>query len=91
MLMVVSTYRALEIGVSPRELCDKFHKLHKQIYDDFDINFDYFGRTSTDKHTEIVQEVFLKLWENKWLEERVTTQPYCEVHNAFLGESALPV
>ncbi|EFW99597.1 methionyl-tRNA synthetase [Grosmannia clavigera kw1407] len=79
--------KALEVGMSPRELCDKFHKLHKQIYDDFDIKFDYFGRTSTDKHTEVVQDVFLKLWEKKWLEERVTTQPFCEGHNAFLGRT----
>ncbi|CAK7209513.1 methionine--tRNA ligase mes1 [Sporothrix bragantina] len=78
--------KALEEGVTPRELCDKFHKLHKQIYDDFQIKFDYFGRTSTDQHTKIVQEVFLQLWENKWLEERVTTQPYCEIHDAFLAD-----
>ncbi|OAA58946.1 Aminoacyl-tRNA synthetase, class I (M) [Niveomyces insectorum RCEF 264] len=78
--------KALEEGVTPRELCDKFHKLHKQIYDDFQISFDYFGRTSTDMHTKIVQEIFLQLWENKWLEERVTTQPYCEIHGAFLAD-----
>ncbi|CAK7245074.1 MAG: methionine--tRNA ligase mes1 [Sporothrix thermara] len=78
--------KALEEGVTPRELCDKFHKLHKQIYDDFQIKFDYFGRTSTDMHTKIVQEIFLQLWENKWLEERVTTQPYCEIHDSFLAD-----
>ncbi|ERS98719.1 methionyl-tRNA synthetase [Sporothrix schenckii 1099-18] len=78
--------KALEEGVTPRELCDKFHKLHKQIYDDFQINFDYFGRTSTDNHTKIVQEMFLRLWENKFLDERVTTQPYCETHGAFLAD-----
>lgn len=78
--------KALEEGVTPRALCDKFHKLHKQIYDDFQIKFDYFGRTSTDTHTKIVQEVFLQLWENKFLDERTTTQPFCENHNAFLAD-----
>ncbi|RFN46926.1 methionyl-trna synthetase [Fusarium flagelliforme] len=45
--------RALQEGVTPKELCDKYHVLHKEIYDWFDIDFDYFGRTTTEKQTEI--------------------------------------
>lgn len=44
--------KALKEGVSPREICDKFHKLHKDIYEWFNIDFDYFGRTTTQHQTE---------------------------------------
>lgn len=78
--------KALETGQTPRELCDEFHAKHKAVYDWFDIRFDYFGRTSTEKQTEIVQDIFLKLHKNGFLEERTTEQPYCEKHESFLAD-----
>lgn len=45
--------KALEEGITPRELCDRFHALHRDIYSWFGIDFDKFGRTSTQRQTEI--------------------------------------
>ncbi|VDN11468.1 unnamed protein product [Dibothriocephalus latus] len=39
-------------GLSPSQVAEKYSALHQQVYDWFDIHFDYFGRTSTQKHTE---------------------------------------
>ncbi|OBT51129.1 hypothetical protein VE04_07177, partial [Pseudogymnoascus sp. 24MN13] len=72
--------KALETGQTPKELCDEFHKVHKDIYDWFEVGFDYFGRTTTDQQTKIAQDIFVKLHKNGYLEERTTTQPYCEKH-----------
>jgi methionyl-tRNA synthetase len=78
--------KALEEKVTPQQLCDKYHAIHKQVYDWFDINFDYFGRTTTPLQTEIAQDIFLKLHDNQYLEERTTEQLYCETHNSFLAD-----
>ncbi|KAL5345917.1 methionine--tRNA ligase mes1 [Pseudogymnoascus australis] len=78
--------KALETGQTPKELCDEFHKVHKDIYDWFEVGFDYFGRTTTEQQTEIAQDIFLKLHKNGFLEERTTTQPYCEKHESFLSD-----
>lgn len=78
--------KALETGQTPQELCNEFHKKHKDVYDWFEIAFDYFGRTTTDKQTEIAQAIFKKLYDNDFLEERTTTQPYCEKHESFLAD-----
>ncbi|ORY63015.1 tRNA synthetases class I (M)-domain-containing protein [Pseudomassariella vexata] len=80
--------KALETKQTPQQLCDEFHKKHKDVYDWFEISFDYFGRTTTQKQTEIAQDIFLKLYKNGYLEERTTTQPYCEHadHKAFLAD-----
>ena len=51
--------RAAKEGVTPRELCDRYHAIHRDIYKWFNIDFDYFGRTSTPKQTEIVQDLSL--------------------------------
>ncbi|KAG9229245.1 tRNA synthetases class I (M)-domain-containing protein [Amylocarpus encephaloides] len=78
--------KALETGQTPQELCDEFHKKHKDVYDWFEIAFDYFGRTTTEQQTVIAQDIFLKLHKNGFLEERTTTQPYCESHSSFLAD-----
>ena len=39
--------KALQENISISELCNKYYTIHKQVYDWFDIDFDYFGRTST--------------------------------------------
>ena len=78
--------KAIEEGVTPQELCSKYNRLHKEVYDWFEIAFDHFGRTPTTEQTEIAQDIFTKLHKNGFLEERTTVQPYCEQHNGFLAD-----
>ncbi|ABN64376.1 methionyl tRNA synthetase [Scheffersomyces stipitis CBS 6054] len=78
--------KALEEKVTPQQLCDKYHKIHKEVYDWFDIGFDYFGRTTTPLQTEIAQDIFTRLHKNNYLEERTTEQLYCEEHKSFLAD-----
>lgn len=78
--------KALETGQTPKELCDEFHTKHKEVYDWFEIAFDYFGRTTTEQQTVIAQDIFTKLWKNGYLNEKTTTQPYCEKHESFLAD-----
>ena len=66
--------------MTPRQLCDKYNKLHAEIYDWFEIGFDIFGRTSTQQQEEITQDIFRRLYENGYLVERTSRQPYCEKH-----------
>ncbi|KAJ2990030.1 hypothetical protein NUW58_g3164 [Xylaria curta] len=69
-----SETKALEENTTPAELCTKYHNIHQGIYADFSISFDIYGRTSTEQHTEIVQSIFTKLWENGFIEERSTKE-----------------
>ncbi|MBO4409475.1 MAG: methionine--tRNA ligase, partial [Spirochaetales bacterium] len=78
--------RAAKEGVSPRELCDRFHAIHRDIYKWFDIQFDYFGRTSTQKQTEIVQDIFRRCDENGFITEKETEQLYCPKCDRFLAD-----
>ncbi|KAI1457338.1 methionyl-tRNA synthetase [Annulohypoxylon moriforme] len=78
--------RALLEACTPKELCDKYHVIHADIYKWFNISFDNFGRTTTELQTEITQDIFLKLNKNGFLKERRTTQLFCEVHHSFLAD-----
>lgn len=78
--------KAIEEKLSPYELCTKYHHIHKEVYDWFQIGFDHFGRTSTPEQTEVAQEIFMKLYKNEYLEEHSMTQLYCETHKGFLAD-----
>jgi methionyl-tRNA synthetase len=78
--------KAIEEGVSPREICDKYFKVHKEIYEWFGISTDKFGRTSTPGHAKLTQEIFLDLYRNNMLQEREVEQPYDEKIKMFLAD-----
>lgn len=56
--------KALLEGLTPQEICDKYYKIHTEIYEWFGLQFDHFGRTTTPQQTEIAQDIFLKLHQN---------------------------
>ncbi len=78
--------RAAKEGVSPRELCDHYHAIHEEIYKWFNIAFDYFGRTSTPKQTEIVQSIFKAVDAAGYITEKETEQLYCPQCRRFLAD-----
>lgn len=73
-------------GLTPREICDKYWKIHNQVYQWFDIDFDIFGRTSTEKHTKIAQDIFLDLHKNDYLTQQEMEQCFCTKCSIFLAD-----
>ncbi|XP_056168384.1 probable methionine--tRNA ligase isoform X1 [Syzygium oleosum] len=78
--------KAMEEKCTPQQICDKYHAVHKQVYDWFNISFDKFGRTSTPQQTEVCQAIFKKLFENNWLSENTMQQLYCDTCPRFLAD-----
>jgi methionyl-tRNA synthetase len=60
--------------------------VHAEVYRWFNIAFDSFGRTSTPKHTEITQSIFLGLDRNGYIKEKTIEQTYCERCGRFLAD-----
>ncbi|CAL5401704.1 unnamed protein product [Camellia sinensis] len=78
--------KALEENCTPKEICDKYHAIHKEVYKWFNISFDEFGRTSSPQQTEVCQAIFKKLLENNWLSENTMQQLYCDTCKKFLAD-----
>lgn len=78
--------KALEEKVTPKEICDKYYKIHKEIYEWFGIKFDIFGRTSTPLHTQITQDIFNDLHKNGFIVEEEMEQFYDEKAQMFLAD-----
>ncbi len=78
--------RAQEEGVSPAELCSRYHEIHRQVYDWFQVSFDKFGRTSTEQQTRIVQQLFKDLDANGYIAEQEIEQLFCDSCSRFLAD-----
>ncbi len=73
-------------NMAPREVCDEFFRIHTEVYEWFGISFDYWGRTSTPKHSEITQRIFLDLHKHGLIEEDSLEQLFCEGCQMFLAD-----
>ena len=78
--------KALQEKCTPQELCDKYHFIHKNIYEWFDIDFDLFGRTSTPYHSDITQGIFLDLQKNGCIKKIEIEQFRCNKCNLTLSD-----
>jgi len=81
-----SETKAIEEGITTEELCNKYYKIHKEIYDWFQCDFDCFGRTSSKENVEITQDIFLKLYKNGFITEKEEEQMFDEKANKFLSD-----
>jgi methionyl-tRNA synthetase len=72
-----SEIAAQQIGISCKELCDFFFKIHKEIYDWFQISYDNFSRTSKPIHHKTVKDFFTNMYKNKYIIEKLVKIPFC--------------
>jgi methionyl-tRNA synthetase len=80
------TLRAKKEGISPQEIVDKYHGILAKAFQDFDIQFDIFHRTTAETHKETAQDFFKKLDKNGTFTQQKTEQYYDEANEQFLAD-----
>lgn len=83
---VAITLSADLAGRTPREHVDLFHAVNSQLFQQMSFSFDHYSRTTWEGHQQPVQQFFLDLLENGFIEERVTEQLYSEADQKFLAD-----
>lgn len=77
---------ASEAGESISDYCDAMYQVQKSIYDQLDLSFDYFGRTSTESNKEITQAIFLQLDNNGFINTKHIKQYYSIDDSRYLPD-----
>ena len=77
---------ALKAGMDVQAYCDMNHDRHYRTYKDFELSFDYFGRTSSEQNKEITYHIFEQLDKNGFIEERTVKQIYSVDDKMFLAD-----
>jgi methionyl-tRNA synthetase len=77
---------AAEAGMDPASFCLRQHEVQSDLAARFGLSWDYFGRSSSAQNREITQAMARQLWENGFIEERVTQQVYSNADRRFLPD-----
>ncbi|MBC8476745.1 MAG: class I tRNA ligase family protein, partial [Dehalococcoidia bacterium] len=72
-----TTIKAEQEGKTPEEIVTFYQKEFLDCWQRFGISFDLFTSTTTENHTEVAQDVFLKLLEQGYLYKDTVSQAYC--------------
>ncbi|WP_029906304.1 methionine--tRNA ligase [Mycoplasmopsis opalescens] len=59
--------KAAEEGISEQEYVDKFVKIYKETWTKWNIDYDYFSRTTNKHHVKMVQEIFSEFLRRGWI------------------------
>jgi methionyl-tRNA synthetase len=78
--------QAMKEHTTPRAIIDKYHEAMKQDFEDLNISFDIYHRTSEPLHHETAQEFFTYLNERGELETKETEQYFDEDAKIFLAD-----
>lgn len=80
------TIAAEKEGVSPYDIINRYHTGNKEVFERFGIDFDYFGRTSSETHKQTSQEIFLNLHAQGIFAKKAQKQLYDEEKDMFLPD-----
>ena len=80
------TIRAKKEGVTPQDVCDRYHKLIKESFEEFGISFDIYSRTTSETHNKFASDFFRKLYDDGKLVEQESEQYYDEEAHQFLAD-----
>ena len=80
------TIKALQQGVTPQDIVDRYHGIIKKSFEDFGISFDIYSRTSNKTHHETATAFFRKLYDAGQFIEKVSAQYYDEATGQFLAD-----
>jgi len=80
------TVEADKKGLKPEEVVEMYHKKDLELFKMYGLDYNLYTKTTTQKHKEVVHEVFLKLLDNGYIEKGVMQQYYAIDDNQFLPD-----
>jgi methionyl-tRNA synthetase len=77
---------AQKVNKSYQEYVNEWHKIHKDLFEKYDIKFDFFGQTSQDYHKEETLKWFKDLLNKGLIEKKAEQQLQCQDCKNFLPD-----
>ncbi|EGF1229526.1 methionine--tRNA ligase [Campylobacter jejuni] len=74
---------------TPQEYADKISFEFKKLWDEFEITYDIYARTTNTRHIEFVKAMFLKMWQQGDIYKDEYEGHYCISCESFFTQSQL--
>lgn len=78
--------KAADEGVSPEEIAYRYHEIWSASLAAMGFSYDLYTHTHTDRHREIVQELFTTIKSKGFLVEETQSMPFSETEQRFLSD-----
>ncbi|EPC9498066.1 methionine--tRNA ligase [Campylobacter coli] len=76
-------------NLTPKEYADKISSEFKKLWDEFEITYDIYARTTDTRHVEFVKAMFLKMWQKGDIYKDEYEGHYCISCESFFAKSQL--
>ncbi|HUI38849.1 MAG TPA: methionine--tRNA ligase, partial [Thermoplasmata archaeon] len=73
-------------GTTPESVARRFHEVNRDAFERLGFGFDCYTDTHTFLHERTVQEIFLQLLEQGFVDRRTEENAYCPTHARFLPD-----
>ena len=80
------TIKARQQGCTPQDIVDKYHRIIKDSFAGLGINFDIYGRTSSDVHSLNASDFFKKMYDAGQFVTKESEQYYDPEAKTFLAD-----
>ncbi|NNF68205.1 MAG: methionine--tRNA ligase [Acidimicrobiia bacterium] len=80
------TVRADEEGVTPQEIVDRYHGEFLDHWEKLGFSWDLFTSTGTENHHAVTRDMFMRLYENGYIDKRITSQMFDPSVERFLPD-----
>lgn len=80
------TIKAKKEGVTPQDICDRYHNIIKKSFEGLGISFDIYSRTTSKIHERTASEFFKTLYDKGEFVEKTSKQLYDEQAHQFLAD-----
>lgn len=80
------TIKAKKEGVTPQDICDRYHNIIKKSFEDLGISFDIYSRTTSKIHERTASEFFKTLYDKGEFIEKTSKHLYDEQAHQFLAD-----
>jgi methionyl-tRNA synthetase len=81
-----TTIKAEQEGKTPQEIAAYYQQEFLDCWEKLGISFDLYTTTDTANHTEVAQDIFLRLLEKDFLYRQTVSQAYCPHCQRFLPD-----
>ncbi|MDD6475064.1 MAG: methionine--tRNA ligase [Sodaliphilus pleomorphus] len=80
------TIKAKEEGVTPQDICDRYHNIIKKSFEGLGISFDIYSRTTSKIHERTASEFFKTLYDKGEFIKKTSKHLYDEQAHQFLAD-----
>jgi len=81
-----TTIKAEQEGKTPQEIAAYYQQEFLDSWERLGISYDLYTTTDTQNHTEVAQDIFLRLLEKGYLDRQTISQAYCPNCQRFLPD-----